>query len=326
MSLTLVRNEVAGVVADLQPASSARGMTTTKRTKIRMKQRIAENFSRAADSYDQAAILQKRVAARTIPRLPTHLKPKLKSKQPDSEGMQAHYRILDLGTGTGLHSLTLAKRYDNAIVIGMDLAMGMLQFAKKNINHPRISWCSGDIESIPFKSNTVDLIYSSLAIQLCSFEKVLYEVNRVLKFDGTFVFSTLAEGSLKELSSAWSLAGEKDRVNHFDSFKTQKQCLNDSDLVQQAFSLRPETLFYPDVITLLRNLKSLGVNTVLADKCGLLTRRKLETLGQAYERIRQPEGLPLTYQVIYGVFQKPHRPIVTDSAQAKISVTRCNNA
>ncbi|WP_257294947.1 malonyl-ACP O-methyltransferase BioC [Endozoicomonas sp. YOMI1] len=301
MSPPPVQHEVAGVRADLQPASSASSVTTDL-ANARVKQRIADNFSRAADSYDQAAILQKRVAARTMLGLPAQLR----SEQPGSEGLQISHRILDLGTGTGLHSLTLAERYDNAVVIGMDLAMGMLQFARHHTSHPRIDWCSGDIESMPLQSGAVDLIYSSLAIQWCNFEQVLGEVSRVLKPGGAFVFSTLAEGSLKELDSAWCLAGEKDRVNRFDSFDTQKQRLNASDLVRQAFSLKPETLFYSNVITLLRSLKALGVNTVLADKGGLVTRRKLAALQQAYEKIRQPEGLPLTYQVIYGVLQKPY--------------------
>ncbi|WP_257285509.1 hypothetical protein, partial [Endozoicomonas sp. SESOKO1] len=64
MSSIPVHNEVAGVKADLQPSHSASSVTTD-RANARVKQRIAENFSRAADSYDQAAILQKRVAART---------------------------------------------------------------------------------------------------------------------------------------------------------------------------------------------------------------------------------------------------------------------
>ncbi|MGO0305574.1 malonyl-ACP O-methyltransferase BioC [Endozoicomonas acroporae] len=299
MSSIHVHNEVAGSLAGLRPASSAINVTTD-RANARVKQRIAENFSRAADSYDQAAILQKRVAARTMLGLPA----RLSSEQPGSKAFHSH-RILDLGTGTGLHTLTLAERYDNAVVIGMDLAMGMLQFARHNTSHPRVGWCSGDIESMPLQSGAVDLIYSSLAIQWCNFEQVLGEVSRVLKPGGTFVFSTLAEGSLAELDNAWCLAGEKHRVNRFDSFDTQQQYLKASDLVRQAFSLKPETLFYPDVISLLRSLKALGVNTVLADKGGLVTRRKLEALQQAYEQIRQPEGLPLTYQVLYGVLQKP---------------------
>lgn len=262
-----------------------------------IKQRIAENFSRAAHSYDSAAVLQKRVAARTMLGLPAQL---------DKKNAPLIQRVVDLGAGTGLHSLTLADRYSGAMITGMDLAMGMLEFARQNAHdHPRLSWCSGDIESIPFQSSSIDLIYSSLAIQWCGFEQVLREVGRVLKPGSSFVFSTLAEGSLQELNAAWCLAGERDRVNRFDDFKVQKRTVARSEFTQQAFSLKAETLYYPDVITLLRSLKALGVNTILSGKHGLVTRCKLDALKHAYESLRQPEGLPLTYQVIYGVLQKP---------------------
>ena len=65
-----------------------------------------------------------------------------------------------------------------------------------------------------------------------------------------------------------------------------------------------QTLHYPDTLTLLHSLKALGVNTLLENDKGLLTRQKLTGLIQAYELLRQPEGLPLSYQVIYGVLQK----------------------
>lgn len=291
---TLSTTDVTDVI--VEPIPEFMGVRSVNHTRV--KQRIAENFSRAACSYDKAAILQKRVAARTMLGLPAQL-------GQDCLQNQAH-RVLDLGTGTGLHSLTLADRYSSATVIGMDLAMGMLEFARQNADgYPQVNWCSGDIESIPFQSSSVDLIYSSLAIQWCCFEQVLSEVSRVLRPGGSFVFSTLAEGSLKELDAAWCLVGERGRVNHFDSFEAQQQTVVRSDLSRQTFSLKAETLCYPDVITLLRSLKALGVNTVLAGKGGLLTRHRLETLKQAYEPLRQPDGLPLTYQVIYGVLYKP---------------------
>ncbi|MFK0570867.1 malonyl-ACP O-methyltransferase BioC [Endozoicomonas sp.] len=294
MNSTLSTTDVADVI--IEPMTGVMGVRSENHP--RLKQRIAENFSRAAHSYDEAAILQKRVAARTMLGLPAQLA---------EVGCQNKtHRVLDLGSGTGLHSLMLADRYANAMVTGMDLAMGMLEFARQNADgYPRVNWCSGDIESIPLQSGAIDLIYSSLAIQWCCFEKVLSEVSRVLRPGGSFVFSTLAEGSLKELDAAWCLAGESDRVNRFNRFEAQQQSIVQSDFSPRTFSLKAETLYYPDIITLLRGLKALGVNTVLAGNDGLLTRRKLEVLKQAYESFRQPDGLPLTYQVIYGVLQKP---------------------
>lgn len=266
-----------------------------------VKRRIASNFSRAAESYDLAATLQKRVAARVAQLLPEELPEEL----PESVKGSA---ILDMGTGTGSQCPVLAEKYSAAAVIGMDMAMGMLEYARsQNTRQSRIHWCSGDIEFLPFADESFDLICSSLAIQWCSLEKVLSEVYRILKPGGTFVFSTLAEGSLFELDSAWCSINEPCRVNRFDSFEVQAQVVNDSYFSVSSFSKKPETLFYPELFSLLRELKSLGVNTVLSGAQGLMTRSKFHHLQSAYEQYRSVDGLPLTYQVIYGVLCKPRK-------------------
>ena len=233
--------------------------------------------------------MQQQVAARTLRGLPA------------PGGIT---RIVDLGTGTGHHALTLAQRYHDATVIGVDLAMGMLRFAQTHARHDRIYWCSGDIESLPLRDNAIDLVYSSLAIQWCCLKRVLGEVNRVLKPGGIFAFSTLAQDSLWQLDSAWCSVGVRNRVNRFASFSAQQHTASGSELAVRSFLLDTETLHYPDALSLLHSLKALGVNTVLDNNNGLLTRQKLTGLIQAYELLRQPEGLPLTYQVIYGVLQK----------------------
>ena len=260
---------------------------TSRRTQI--KQRIANNFSRAASSYDRAADLQQHVATRTLSGLPA---------------LGSTPRIVDLGTGTGHHALTLAQRYHDGSVIGMDLAMGMLRFARSHTRHQRIYWCSADIEALPLKDNTIDLVFSSLAIQWCCLKQVLVEVSRVLKPGGTFAFATLAQDSLWQLDRAWRDAGVCNRVNQFASFSAQQLIARDSELDVHTFLPGTQTLHYPDALTLLHSLKALGVNTLLENDKGLLTRQKLTGLIQAYERLRQPEGLPLSYQVIYGVLQK----------------------
>ncbi len=256
-----------------------------------LKKRIAENFSKAADTYDKAATLQKRVAARTMLGLPVAVSLK---------------QVLDLGTGTGQQSLQLSRQFPEAVVTGMDMAMGMLRFASELCpDRKQQIWCSGDIEALPFRNNSFDLVFSSLAIQWCDLPRVLAEVSQVLKPGGRFVFSTLAEGSLSELDYAWRAVDEPDRVNQFACYEWQKKIISSSTLNTVLLSRQTEVMYYQDVISLLRELKSLGVNTVLAGRNGLITRNKLQGLQRAYERFRTEMGLPLSYQVIYGTLQKP---------------------
>ncbi|WP_051786050.1 malonyl-ACP O-methyltransferase BioC [Endozoicomonas numazuensis] len=252
------------------------------------KQRVAANFSRAASTYDSAAVLQNRVAARAMMGLST-------DSCPDY--------VLDLGSGTGSQTSLLSSHFPESYVTGLDLAMGMLKFARSQCDSA--AWCSGDIEALPFKSNSFDLVFSSLAIQWCSFETVLEEIYRVLQPGGVFVFSSLTSGTMAELGEAWQQVDSNVHINGFDSFEKQKQWILDSSFKQQSFKQQTETLYYSDLFQLLRELKALGVNTVHSRQPGLMTRGRLARLQEAYESFRVDAGLPLSYQVLYGILRKP---------------------
>ncbi|MRI31716.1 malonyl-[acyl-carrier protein] O-methyltransferase BioC [Endozoicomonas sp. OPT23] len=247
------------------------------------KQRVAANFSRAAETYDSAAALQKRVAARAMLGVPAGFQPE---------------RVLDLGSGTGSQTSILKTTFSDAHVTGVDLAMGMLKHASSQ--ELDASWCRGDIESLPFKNDSFDLVFSSLAIQWCELETVLSEVRRILKPGGLFVFSSLAKGTMVELNQAWQQVDSHVHINGFDPFSLQQQKVSNSALQQRSLMLQQETLYYPSVLTLLRELKALGVNTVHSAQQGLTTRARIQKLEQAYESSRTEVGLPLSYQVIYG--------------------------
>ena len=259
----------------------------------RYRQRVADNFSRAAKTYDSAATLQRIVAQKAMPSLPSGIE---------------MVRILDLGSGTGSQTAKLQSRYPSAQVVGMDMAMGMLQHAKRHLPDNPFSWCSGDIEALPFTNDCFDLVFSSLAIQWCeSLSSVLKEVQRTLKPGGHFVFSTLARDSLTELSQAWCQVDGYSHVNQYDTFDAQLQQVAASDFEPGFLKQQAEVLHYPDTSLLLKELRALGVNTVTEGACsGLMTRRRLLAFRDAYENLRRPSGLPLTYQVVYGALRKPN--------------------
>ena len=252
------------------------------------KRRIAINFSRAATTYDCAAALQNLVAARSMLGLPADLQPE---------------RVLDLGSGTGSQTAQLAGHYPDASVVGMDLAMGMAAHAQAR--YSQLGWCAGDIEHLPFKNDSFEVVFSSLAIQWCALDRVLEEAYRVLQPGGWFVFSTLAAGTMHELKQAWDAVDRHVHVNDFDAYSTQKQCVQQSVFQMHSFKLQNETVYYPSVMQLLRDMKALGVNTVPSRQNGLMSRQRILKLQDAYEVFRTDTGLPLSYQVVYGILHKP---------------------
>lgn len=254
------------------------------------KQRIAYNFSRAAEQYDQADRLQRRVAQRLMLCLP------------ETSG-----NLLDLGCGTGKWTQALSERYVQASVTGMDFAWGMLQKASR-LDNKQIRWCAGDIEALPFVDNSMDLIFSSLSIQWCEqLDRVLKEAFRVLKPGGVFVFSTLAKGSLEEMREVWRTIDYESHTNEYLSFVEQEEICHYSKFSVQKLRCCSEVLYYNTVMNLLREFKSLGANTVTqTGQKGLMTPSKLQRFMLAYEQLRKTEGVPCSYNVIYSVLAKPH--------------------
>jgi malonyl-CoA O-methyltransferase len=160
------------------------------------KARVRASFSRAADSYDVAAVLQKKVREEMLDRL------SLINIVPNT--------VLDAGCGTGLGSFALQKKFKSAQLVSLDIAFGMLQktaelrpFMQKILHKEKL--VCADIESLPIASNSMNLLWSNLALQWCNdLDAAFNEVARVLQPDGLFMFSTFGPDTLKELRAASS--------------------------------------------------------------------------------------------------------------------------
>jgi len=253
------------------------------------KRQVAASFSRAAASYDSVAALQRQVGKQLLARLPS-------TRQPG--------RWLDLGSGTGYFSRALATAFPDADGLALDIAEGMLRHARPlgGARH----FVTGDAERLPLRDCSVDLIYSSLALQWCEdFAGVLSEARRVLRPGGTFAFSSLCSGTLQELRDSWQAVDGFAHVNRFRSLEAYQALCSDCGLRLVSLEVRPEVLHFPDLRQLTHELKALGAHNLNPGRPGGLTgRARIRALVDAYEGFRQPEGLPATYQVIYGFLHK----------------------
>lgn len=250
---------------------------------------VAASFSRAASSYDAAAELQRQVGGQLLDSLP-----------PDC----APARWVDLGCGTGHFARQLAARHPQAEGLALDIAEGMLRHARLlgGARH----FVAGDAEALPLRTESCDLIFSSLALQWCAdLGSVLREARRVLRPGGVLAFSSLLEGTLDELRQSWRQVDEGVHVNRFRRLEDYRSLCAASGLTLRTLEQRPMVLHFPDVFSLSRELKGLGAHNLNPGRpLGLTGRRRLRTLAQAYERFRQPQGLPATYQVVLVVLEK----------------------
>lgn len=253
------------------------------------KRRVAESFSRAAASYDSVAELQRAVGGELLQRLPPLLPA----------------RWLDLGSGTGHFSRGLAERYPQVDGVALDLAEGMLRHAR-----PQGGAChfiAGDAERLPLRDGSLDLIFSSLAVQWCGdFATVLCEARRVLRPGGVLAFSSLCVGTLQELRDSWQAVDGFVHVNRFRRFEDYQALCAASGLQVLTLERQARVLHFSDLRALTHELKALGAHNLNPGRPdGLTGRARIRALVEAYENFRQAAGLPATYQVVYGVLRRP---------------------
>ncbi|MFO7530769.1 MAG: malonyl-ACP O-methyltransferase BioC [Marinobacter sp.] len=205
---------------------------------------IAREFGKASDTYDQASRLQRLMGEAMLARL--------------AQQNVAPRTILDLGCGTGWFTRELQKRFPEAQIIGVDLSPGMIEKARSS-SPESIEWLTADAESLPFTSDTFDLIFSNLMIQWCQHPgTVLAHCRRLLKPDGRLAVSTLLDGTLRELKQAWSVADPgQSHVNQFEKPECWQRLAGDNlpgaELVTETIRLP-----YDSPMALNRELKLLG--------------------------------------------------------------------
>jgi len=251
--------------------------------------RLRAAFERASGGYEAAASLQARVAAELLERL---------ELLRFSPGV-----VLDLGSGTGRITRELKRRYPRARVIALDIAPGMLREARRH-QRPwrRFDRVCGDALRLPLRDGSIDLIFSNLMLQWCEpLAAALSEARRVLAPGGFLSFSTFGPATLYELRTAWAEADGYNHVNHFPDMHELGDGLVRAGLMEPVLDADRFEVGYPDVLTLMRDLKAIGAHNVTAGRPRALAgRERLTRVQRAYEAFRRDEGLPATYEVIYG--------------------------
>lgn len=65
-------------------------------------------------------------------------------------------RALDVGTGTGAGALEIAKRFQGAEIVGLDVSPAMLEEARQIA--PSVEFVEGDASALPFGDGEFDLV------------------------------------------------------------------------------------------------------------------------------------------------------------------------
>ncbi len=257
------------------------------------KRRIEESFSKASRTYDQFAVLQRKVAEQ------------LCKWAPSLGG-----RVLDIGCGTGYCLLNFAKRSNVSSLVGLDLAYPMLaETRKKSVKaHSNIQFSQADMENLPFPHGAFDTVVSSLALQWAGdIRQWFKESARVLSNRGNLLVASLGAKTLGELTAAWTEADPT--YVHVNQFEDAGSVLDIADA--QGFDLLVaatdyQIFEYASVKALMEALKGIGAHNVNSGgNPGLTGRATFKRLAAAYEKKRNERHmLPVTYEVHYWLFVK----------------------
>ncbi|MDZ7585229.1 MAG: malonyl-ACP O-methyltransferase BioC [Thiobacillus sp.] len=265
---------------------------------------VRRAFGHAAASYDAHAVLQREVCDRLLDRL-------------DYMTLQPG-RVLDVGSGTGYGLAHLRSRYAQAECCALDIAPAMLSATRARLPQP--TWAQralqrltprasplthlmcADMERLPLAPNSMNLVWSSLALQWAhDLEATLKGFHQVLAPGGLLIFATFGPDTLKELRAAFTAIDDAPHVNRFVDLHDIGDMLIHAGFASPVMEMDMLTLTYADLKSLMRDLKGIGAhNAAAARRRGLFGKSAWARLEQAYESQRLEGRLPATFEVVYG--------------------------
>lgn len=232
---------------------------------------MRRNFAGAAPHYDRLAGLQRQIGEKLLSDLPREA----------PRGWMA-----DVGAGTGWCGRQMARRYPSTPLLVLDIAVGMVEEARKRPSAREVKFVAGDIEALPLASASVALVISNLALQWClDPDQALREMARVLPAGGHLLLSTFVSGTLEELRLAWSEVDDYSHVNEFISLRRLRRALASAGFREWRVAVEPMTLGYATLRDLFRDLKGIGAHNVTSRRPRhMLGKGRLNRLESLYPR------------------------------------------
>ena len=255
------------------------------------KKRISQHFSISAPNYDSASVVQ-RGAADVLLSMAKKL-----SVPPG--------RIIDIGCGTGYASRELKNIFPDSFIVSLDLAEGMLRQAKKYIAvDDSFKGLRGDVEFLPIKNNSADLIFTNATLQLCNnIEHTLTEIHQALTPGGAFLGTTFGPATLNQIYRAWEIVDSDNIDGHRFSFHSADywgNIFNSGEWGSPTIDVKTHTQYYPTAMEALKSIRMAGVKNSLSARKNSLTGRKIFfKFVHELEKQREPQGIPLTYEIVF---------------------------
>lgn len=232
----------------------------------------------------------------------------------------APQRILDVGCGQGHGLLELNRRYPQALTLGVDLALPMLQARARaaaigsggrwrtglarligQATKPQVSGgpvtAGADAQCLPLATASIDLVWSNLCWHwLTDPPASLAEWYRVIRPGGLVMFTSFGVDTLRELAAlGWPLPPLPDMHDIGDALAQ----VGFADPVMDTERL---TVSYRDVDKMIRELSAIGGNPRSDRSRGLAGRSRLAHWKSALNALRERNNgvISLTVELVHG--------------------------
>jgi malonyl-CoA O-methyltransferase len=254
-------------------------------------------FSRAAASYDEAAVLARETHGRLAARL-DYVK-------------IAPRRIADVGCATGDGIRELQRRYPAALPLAVDYARPMLAavrartpfFSRIAGRSPRL--VNADVRRLPFADGSLGLVWSNLMLHwLDEPPQAFREFFRVLEVGGLLTFALLGPDTLKELRAAGA-AG----LPVFPDMHDIGDMLVAAGFADPVMEMEMIEIAYARPRGLLRDQRLLGVRDGFF---GAMDFRAARQALRAWAAQYGSGRLPASFEIVFGHAWKPEPQTAAD--------------
>ena len=282
---------------------------------------LQSDFSRAAASYDNAAVLAREVGRRMAARLDyVRIDPR---------------RLADIGCATGDGVRELMRRYPAAAPLAIDYARPMLTAVAERTGwwermRGRAPCCvNADVRALPIAGGSVDLAWSNLMLHWLpdpsALQTAFAELHRVLAVGGLLHFALLGPDTLKELRAACERTGGTGGTGGtgavpplptFADMHDIGDMLVGAGFADPVMEMEMLTLTYRTPRAFLADQRQLGVRDALLGRLGW---RQWRSVFAAWER--EDGMLPARFEIIYGHAWKA-APRTTDDGRSIVRLHR----
>jgi malonyl-CoA O-methyltransferase len=243
--------------------------------------KVRKAFSDAAFNYEMLSSLHKEIGRELV----------RKVMHKDAA------RVLDVGTGTGYLANKAKFYFPESLVVGLDLADGMVLEANKLKEGIQI--VQADACTLPFQAGAFDLVISNLAYQwVGDLTHAFKQAHRCLSPEGRFCTTIFGRRTLEELFATINDVYPAVRAHRLADIHAVEAAMTSAGFKDVRVDYELIKVQFVDVMDLLKWTKSIGAN-ILNDEIFLGPK----TLGRIDEHYKTNypyfDGICATFEVVW---------------------------